>query len=294
MTQRTHTRRLAYTALLFISVLLSAGAAGRAAGFQQEDEAYFKPVDSGPGILICEPISNGGATALEDFGSGCSLWLQWCMGFNPELGQTPRFDLAIRACKEMHVPRLRLAAAQARRLHNILGVTHVVVGQISGTESNCSISYQLVAVPSQQMLGQPIKLTGSETGIITQLPTAARAILEQLKVKAQHVPETVGASPEDLALVGHYDWYNNALASDPDQERIDKSAAALPLAALLAFIHTGRVLGKPDEAAARKLVGQAPENFLVLGEVCTIITNPSADFGLFMDSQMERVTSTTY
>jgi tetratricopeptide (TPR) repeat protein len=290
---RSSSPGLAQSILLVASLLLASGPAARCDGQQRTDDAYFKPVDAGPGIIVCDPAPAEGSASLADFGSGCSLWLQWSMGFNPALGQTPRFDLTIRACQEMHLARLRLTAAQAKRLTNILGVTHAAVGKITGTPAHCTIVYQVYAVPALRPVGAAIKLTGSTEQMTAQLPAAAKAVLSRLGVKSPRAPDSVKASPEEIALAGHYDWYDNARPNDPDQERIDRSAELFPPAALLQFIHAGRVMGRPDEAEARRLLRQAPDNFLVTGEIATTLTSPSPEFGKLMDGLMDKITSTT-
>ena len=191
------------------------------------------------------------------------------MGFHPQLGQTPRFELAARACKELKVPRLRLTIAQAGRLYNILGVTSVAVGTISGTESKCSLTYQLYAVPSNKPLGAAIKLIGSEPEVVSQLPSAARTVLKYIGISESHLPESVGISAAETAEIGHYDWYNNTTPILPDQKQIDELSKKSPVASLISFLHNGRTRNVRSETVLTHLMQQAPDNFLTCGVIIT-------------------------
>jgi hypothetical protein len=123
------------------------------------------------------------------------------MEFNPQLGQTPRWELAHRAHLELHSQSLRLSPAQGSRLVNILGVTHIAVGQIAGTRAKCSLTYQLYAVPARKAVGPPIKLAGTEEQVVVRLPEAARAILTGLGISTPHVPGAVGATAADIRAI---------------------------------------------------------------------------------------------
>ena len=246
----------------------------------------FKPIPSGPGIQVCEPIAIGADAALADFGSGCGFWLQWAMGFQPELGQTPRWEIDERASRELHVPRLRLSLAQGSRLTSILGVTHIAVGQISGTPAKCLLLYQLYAVPAQKAVGAPIKIVGSEEQVVAQLPAAARALLVELGVRASHLPAAVGATPEALTTVGNYRWYDNRKPTAAEQQPIDFLSQKFPLARLLAFVHNTPSGKQEKETAVRVLLEQTPANFLVLGVAATYISAPSEEFARFVDGKM--------
>lgn len=246
--------------------------------------ADLKPISNGPGIQICEPVAAGKDAALADFGSGCGRWMQWSMGFHPELGQTPRWELAAQASRELHVPNLRLSLTQGARLVGMLGATHVAVGQITGTRAQCSLTYQLYAIPSQKAVGKPIKLSGSELQVIAGLPGAARTLVTLLGVHTPRVPVRVGATPADLIEIGRYDVYEQHPVDA--KQKIDTLAPNLPLATLLSFINhnidsiqnsgTKNNVGSRSsrEAGALRLVGQASGNFLMLG-VTTLFPTPS-------------------
>ncbi len=246
----------------------------------------LKPIPSGPGIQICEPVAPGGEGALADFGSGCALWLQWSMGFHPQLGQTPRWELASRAHQELHTPRLRLSLAQGSQLYNMLGVTHVAVGQITGTPEKCLLTYQLYAAPSQKPVGAPIKLVGTEAQIVEQLPGAARAVLTRLGVQKLQVPARVGATEAELTTLGHYPWFQDQKPTDVEQQQIDALGKKLPLATLLSYIHPlPTVIART--AAGLHLLDQADGNFLMLGLIATFDGHPTEQVARAMDRQID-------
>ena len=274
---------LARPMLLFVLLMTF----GRPVGAQIETKLEdLKPIASGPGIQVCEPIGPGDDAALSDFGAGCGLWLQWTMGFHPQLGQTPRWELANRACRELRVSRLRLSLAQGKRLYNILGVTHVAIGRITKTATKCLLTYQLYTVPAQKAVGVPITLSGTEAQIIAELPMAARTLLTGLGVQKRHLPNSVGATPADLTVVGHYGWYEDQKPTDAEQQQIDVLGKKLPVATLLSFVHHGSATARNDEEGGRLLLEQASGNFLMLGAAATFITHPSEAFAQALDRQL--------
>jgi len=278
--------RLSVFAGLATVLTFTLGFARPVSAQRQPAEEDLKPIPSGPGIQICEPVAPEGSAALADFGSGCGLWLQWSMGFHPELGQTPRWETAIRAQKELHVPRLQLTLAQGSRLVPILGVTHIAVGKITGAPAKCVLTYQLYSLPAQKAIGLPIKLVGSETQVIAQLPQAARTLLTGLGVAKPHVPASVGATPAELTEIGHYNWYGEAWKTEADQPQIDALSRKLPLASLLSFAHHHGGTNREKEAAARHILQQAAGNFLMLGILAPTTENVPQEYARLIDSRM--------
>jgi len=271
---------------LATALALSIGFACPASAQRQDADEDLKPIASGPGIQVCEPVAPDGNIALTEFGAGCGQWLQWSMGFHPELGQTPRWESAVRASKELHAARLRLTLAQANRLVSILGVTHIAVGKITGAPAKCLLTYQLYNASTQKAIGLPIKLTGSETQVIAQLPQAARTLLAGLGVTKPHVPASVGATPAELTEIGHYNWYAPASQTETDQPQMDALSKKLPLATLLSFVHHNVGTNQDKYTAARRLIGQASGNFLMLGAVAVAIGHAPDDFARSVAAQM--------
>jgi len=70
----------------------------------------FRGVESGPGLMVCDPIS-AGPSELGDFGDGCGLWLQLAAAGRPELDRTPLWQSRQRAAFEMGRTDLRVTIA---------------------------------------------------------------------------------------------------------------------------------------------------------------------------------------
>jgi len=253
---------------------------------RQPVDDTLRPIPNGPGIQVCAPVAPGGDVALADFGAGCGLWLQWSMGFHPELGQTPRWESVGRASSDLHAPRLRLTLTQGAQLAGILGVTHVAVGQITGTRTQCVLTYQLYAVPSQKAVGAPIRLSGSEEQVIAALPGAARTLLTGLGVHTLHVPVDVGATAAEMTLLGHYNMAADPTTTAADQKQMEALDPKLPLAALLLFGHGPGHNAKEVETNANHLLEKGADNFLVLGVISTIAAGHSPEFVRLMDSKI--------
>src|SRR5687767_11938016 len=102
----------------------------------------IKPLDSGFGIVICDPVvAPGGGTYAPEFGVGCGRWLQLVVGGHGELGKTPLWSSCDTAAAEFasHRQYLQLTSEQAPALRRIVGVTHAATGTLSGDEKNCTL-----------------------------------------------------------------------------------------------------------------------------------------------------------
>jgi tetratricopeptide (TPR) repeat protein len=218
----------------------------------------------GPGPSICEPVAKNTSAATADFGAGCARWLQFALGANVELGQTPRWDAQARGRKELGATDLRLTAAQAARFAKSVGYTHVAVGEISGVPAHCTLSYQLLAMPEQKPVGAPLKATGSEAQVVAALPGMARQLLTLLKVAKPQLPAGALPSPDALQQIGRYAWYPDAAVPDASQKQMEALAAQQPLAGLLTLLHSSLYFPKALEPKCRVLLMQAPGNLMVL------------------------------
>lgn len=94
----------------------------------QPDAALLQslpPLDSGPGIAVCEPTVQKSALRLANFGAGCGRWLHLHVGGQGEFGKTPLWGSMDDARRDMNRPDLRFAKADALQLAQKLGATHV-------------------------------------------------------------------------------------------------------------------------------------------------------------------------
>ena len=59
------------------------------------------PVESGPGVVVCEPVAGTSAPDLAAFGSGCTRWLHLAVAGQGELGKTPLWGAMDEARREV-------------------------------------------------------------------------------------------------------------------------------------------------------------------------------------------------
>ena len=220
-----------------------------------------------PGIVICEPVAPATDAALAHFGAGCGRWLFLTVGGHAEIGQTPLWSEVDRARAEMGRTDLRLALPDAALLATKLGVTHAAIGSISGDAQHCTLVYQLYAMPSGTQTGPSQRAQGTEEQIIAALPDMATRMAQQLGVTTPRIPTTVGVIPAELGLIGSVAWGPDTPLTAEQETAMSSLAARSPLAGLLALKDSLRVDPPRIEAAVRQLMGQAPDNPLVLGQI---------------------------
>src|SRR5579872_2600503 len=96
------------------------------------DIAAPTPVNSGPGVVVCDPVCDARDRSLGDFGAGCGRWLFLVAGSQPEFGKTPLWWSLNRVRQELGRPNLQLSAQDGARLARRLGATHFVAGTLGG------------------------------------------------------------------------------------------------------------------------------------------------------------------
>ncbi len=225
----------------------------------------LQPAGSQIGIVIGEPLPDAASMPLADFGAGCGRWLFLNVGGNPDFGQTPLWSEVARAENDLGKPNLQLTRADALRLPNVLGVTQVAVGTITGTDTHCTLTYQLVNVPGGKPLGGPISVAGSQKQVIAQLPQMAMQMLQRLKLRSAKLPAAVGAVPTEMQMLGQIPWDPDAILTDDQTTALHSLSARLPLAGILAL--RGSLREHPAVLAqdVKTLMAQAPQNTLVYG-----------------------------
>ena len=195
--------------------------------------SQLKAVDSGAGLVTCEPVVPAAFPAdLADFGAGCSRWLQFVVGGQGELGKTPLWSEVDRAQLELNRPNLRFSLADAEQLQPVLGVTHGVVGTLEGTNEQLTLTYHLWQFTPRKEVGEPLTLRGTRQQLIAELPGLATALCTRLGVKTPSLP-TLNTSPDDLTLIGHLSMNSNAQWTSAQIAALNRIAPREPLAALL-------------------------------------------------------------
>lgn len=219
------------------------------------------PFDDGFGPVICEPAAQNADDTTAAFGAGCGRWLQMVVGGQGELGRTPSWSDIAKARWEMRWPNLRLDANQAQDLARATGATHVAIGHIEGGTANCTLTYQLLAMPGGKSLGDPFVQTGSEEEVVRALPELARQISLRLGVKQPHIPPLSEAMPDDMAAIGRcpWAWQDEIPFAYEDQRKLLALSLRNPLAGMIAFYNANAT---PE--AVQRLVAQAGDNVIVM------------------------------
>ena len=227
----------------------------------------LRPVGSGPGLVVCEPISVNADASTTDFAAGCGRWLHLTVSGQPALGQTPLWSSLERAQTELGRSDLRLTLPQAKRLASILGVTHVAVGKVTGSAAHCTLTYQLWTVPGGKAVGASLKATGTTTQVLAQLPRLAKKLAAQIGLPNAALPTTVAAKPADMALLGRMPWYADTLPTPAETDRLQRLTVRLPLAGLF-LVNTNKLLSKAQwDSDATALLTQQPDNPLIWAQI---------------------------
>jgi tetratricopeptide (TPR) repeat protein len=225
------------------------------------------PVGSGPGLVVCEPVSVNADASTTDFGAGCGRWLHLTVSGQPALGQTPLWSSLERAQVELGRTDLRLTLPQAKGLASILGVTHVAVGRITGSAAHCTLTYQLWAVPSGRAAVPVLQATGTSTQVLAQLPQLAKRLAAQIGLPNAPLPAVVAAKPADMALLGHLLWYAGTTPTPAETKQMQTLTVRLPLAGLFLVNTNGLLTDQQWDADARALLTQQPDNPLLWAQI---------------------------
>ena len=263
-------------AFLFLSMLLPARSAAAPPRRQNarigSGKKPLAPISSGAGVVICEPIA---APGLDEetaaFGAGCSRWLQFVIGGQPELGKTPLWNSLNRASRELGRADLRLKPADAPRLKTMLGATHAATGSISGNAEQCLLTYQLWQIDGQKPIrvGLPFTLSGSAAEVLQKLPALAVALSKLLSVASPHMPASVGADFREMAALGSLAGQNRSAIPTAQAQQAAELAKRLPLAGIIYLDVVQPAAGdtRTVSALVQSLLSQAPGNALVFGEI---------------------------
>ncbi len=238
------------------------------------------PVNSGPGVIVGEPLPVQTTEPLTAFGAGCGRWMSFVFADNPELGKTPLWRSFNRARKELRKPDMRWTLAEAVRTADIIGTTHAAIGEIKGTADHCTLSYSLYALATQQPLGASVTTTGSELEVVAALPGMARTLLKLLGVATPHVPETVGATAGELTDIGRFPTHFEEPVTTAMLARMKDISTHFPVAGLLLLQPGVLASGATYKVTALRTLAQAPDNPLVHAEVTS---------GRFIKVQGERL-----
>ena len=221
----------------------------------------------GKGLMVCEPVPVNTSASLADFGTGCARWLHLRVAGLPELGQTPQWAALWRAQTEMNRTDLRLTQPEARRLSSITGVTHAATGQITGTAAHCTLTYQLYALPQGTAVGPPLRVTGTQAQVLSQLPALAGHLAASLGVTKTPPAAAIPATPAQMSLLGHLPLYSDTRLPAAQTQQLQALAARLPLAGLFLVNTNSDIAAKQWNAVVKTLLTQEPSNGLIWAQL---------------------------
>lgn len=247
---------------------------------KQVDQPYIdslKPISSGPGILIGDPVPTGVSASTADFAAACSFWLQVEVGGQGQFGQTPTLSEIAKNRDVAHLHGLRLGLRDIPVIARGLGVTNVVSCTIVETAGQLRLSYQLCACTGHA-IGAPIVASGTEDQIKSQLPHIGKTIDRLLHEGDDEIPTTVEESSSEMTAIGKgVDVYH----SRPTPNQIASWRHIAP-SSLLA----GLILEQTHNSSAtvdHDLLVQGPNNTFIVGNLAFLRPSAPSEISLALD-----------
>jgi len=228
------------------------------------DQIAVSP-NSGPGLIVCEPISKTNSTKVADFGSGTSAWLDFVVGGQPQCGRTPTFHSLDVLRLELDRTDLRMSEKEISKLPKSFGITHVATGLIEGTPKNCRLTYRIYKLPEIKLLATHT-ISGSLDGLARQLPSVAAWMTKSIGVKQRFVPNKTYDSANNLSFIGNVRWRLNK-ASAAENKHLIRIASTSPLAGILCIECEQKQNPKDVRVIVDRLVKTYPNNALMLAQV---------------------------
>jgi tetratricopeptide (TPR) repeat protein len=233
-----------------------------------------QPYQNGAGLVVGEPLSNGGSD-LTAFGAACSRWLQFRIGGQGEMGKTPLWREIDEASQEMGKSNFQLTAGDVDGMAKALGPTHMLLGSIAQAENpgEFILRYQLIDVNTRikttkgnslivsKSVGVIPALQGTKTAIWKELPSLALSLSRQLGVKKPSIGEQSDISEEEMALMGRGHWVFPGKLTQSDFVHLGAIAAREPLAALLTLEYNDRQGFESNWTYQNARSSQGLENF---------------------------------
>lgn len=234
------------------------------------DSAYIqslKPLPSGSGLIVCEPVPDATLQNSAKWGTGAARWLQVQVAGQPELGKTPLWGVPENARIRLGTPDLKLDGKRADALGQSCGVSHVAVGTLQGPPAAATLTYQLREVKSGKVVGTA-KISGPMDKLNAQLPALAKQLATQLKIKAA-LPTTIALSADEVAFLGTprlKATYRGERLAPAMLARLKTLVGKDPLAGIMAQRWGEYNDEKAWQNVADSLLKGAPTNALAWGE----------------------------
>jgi WD40 repeat protein len=189
----------------------------------------------------------------------------------------------------MHRADMRITEAEAPTLARLLGLTHVVLGEVTGTEASCKLALRLLAGEGLKPLGEPVVLTGALADVTGKLPDAAVELCRRLGLPQPPRPKIV-ETPSDLQFLGGLGWAPLREVRPMQIIRLETLAERSSLARLLATQRLSLIHDSPYESAkfrhidimqsANQLMQLGGDNALAFAGAALALEEPGWDLQL--------------
>ena len=247
---------------------------------QSDNLPKVTPTNSGPGLVVCEPVIIGaqvGSTPKADtahFGAGCGRWLHFSAAGLPHFGKTPSwfgFDYALR---EMGKSDGRINLKEAAQLAKITAATHVATGELKEAQAGSTLTVHLWKMPEQKQVGAPIVLHGTRAQIAAGLPSVAKSLVSRLKGDASLVPTKVEISAPDLEIIGRAPRQAEFSLDAATAQKLKSLTARSPVATMEYLAHLSAsdsdATALDLEKMAGALIAKTPQNTLSLAQIASL------------------------
>lgn len=170
--------------------------------------AQLKPLPSGPGVVVAEPVTSD--EKLADFGAGCARWLHLNVSSNVAFGKTVEWHALANVVKVSGRKNLQITPVQAKNLFSkSLGATHVITGIIAENKGAINLKWQVWRLADLKMLGEVSADAPSEDAVVAALPQTGQKLVTLLHGDVKYYADNVSAptlNAAELSFIGSLSW----------------------------------------------------------------------------------------
>jgi len=193
--------------LILISLSFAANAADPPAiNWTPVDQ--LKPLPSGPGVVVVEPVTSD--EKLANFGAGCARWLHLNVSSNVAFEKTAEWDALANVVAISGRKNLQLTPAQAKVLFaTTLGATHVITGNIAENNGAISLKWQVWRLSDLKLIGEVSADAPSEDAVVAALPQTGQKLVALMSGDQKYYADNVIAptlNADELSFIGSLSW----------------------------------------------------------------------------------------
>jgi tetratricopeptide (TPR) repeat protein len=246
---------------------------------QNNSAPQIAPSNSGPGLVVCEPVLVGRSTpdaSAANFAAGCGRWLHVTAAGLPQFGKTPSWFAFDYALREMGKSDGRLNSKEVAQLAKITAVSHVAVGELEEDGGGSTLTIHLWKMLEKKEIGAPMVLRGTRAQLAAGLPGVAKTLVTRLKGDASRLRTKIYVSASDLEIIGAVPRQTEFPLDAASAEKLKTLAVHSPVAGMEYLAHlsaVGSATGASNAAlenTARAMRIQSPQNTLVLAQIASL------------------------